>query len=182
MTFPDSIHVRRCSPGDEAALSLVGSATFLETFAGILDGNDIVAHCGRAHSQEQYAAWLRDPDYGIWLAVRAPGDAPVGYIVVAPADLPLPDLSDDDVELKRIYILGKFQGGGLGRRLAQEALSHAQTVNARRLLLGVYAQNLSAIGFYERMGFRKVGVRTFNVGARHYDDCIMGRTLSSSSA
>lgn len=175
MTSP--VQIRRCSPGDEASLSLVGSATFLETFAGILDGNDIVAHCGRAHSAEQYAAWLRDSKYGVWLACISPADAPVGYMVVAPADLPLPDLSTDDVELKRIYILGKFQGGGLGRRFVEEAIAHARAVNARRLLLGVYAQNHSAIGFYERMGFKKVGTRTFNVGSRHYDDWILACSL-----
>lgn len=171
------ILIRRCGEGDEDALSLVGQATFLETFSGILFGKDIVAHCGKAHHRDQYAAWLRDSKYGLWLTELDPGSAPVGCAVVAPADLPLADLSDDDVELKRIYILGKFQGGRLGKRLAQEALSYARAVKARRLLLGVYAQNHSAIGFYERMGFKKVGVRTFHVGSRHYDDCIMGQVL-----
>lgn len=167
------IRIRRCIQGDESALALVGQATFLETFSGVLDGKDIIAHCEKAHSRDQYAVWLKEPAYGLWLAESEPGSAPVGFMVVAPADLPLADLSNDDVELKRIYILGKCQGTGTGRRLVQEAVAYACDVNARRLLLGVYANNHSAIGFYERMGFRKVGTRTFNVGSRHYDDFIM---------
>lgn len=54
------IQIRRCVPGDEAALALVGQATFLETFAGILGGSDIVAHCGKAHTAGLYRMWLTD--------------------------------------------------------------------------------------------------------------------------
>ena len=169
--------IRRCDSNDEAALSLVGQSTFLETFAGVLAGQDIIAHCEKAHSKEIYREWLREPLFGLWVAESAPGDAPVGYMVVAPADLPLPDVSAGDLELKRIYILGKFQGGGLGRRFVEEAVSYARAANASRLLLGVYAQNLSAIAFYQRMGFTQLGRRTFNVGSRNYDDCIMGRSV-----
>ena len=98
-------------------------------------------------------------------------------MVVSPADFPLPDLSGDDLELKRIYILEKCQGGGAGRRLVQEAVAHARAINARRLLLGVYAKNHSAIAFYERLGFKQVGTRTFSVGSRHYEDPIMAYDL-----
>lgn len=172
-----AIRIRRCNQGDEKALALVGQTTFLETFAGVLDGKDIIAHCEKAHDCDQYAAWLNDPAYGLWLAETEPGDAPVGYMVVSPADFPLPDLSGDDLELKRIYILEKCQGGGAGRRLVQEAVAHARAINARRLLLGVHAKNHSAIAFYERLGFKQVGTRTFSVGSRHYEDPIMAYDL-----
>lgn len=32
------VSIRRARAGDEEALALVGQATFLETFAGVLDG------------------------------------------------------------------------------------------------------------------------------------------------
>jgi ribosomal protein S18 acetylase RimI-like enzyme len=172
-----AIKIRRCNPEDSSALSLVGQATFLETFSGVLDGKDIVAYCEKAHSRDQYAAWLQDPAYGFWLAELDPGDAPVGFMVVAPADIPLPDLSSGDVELKRVYILGKFQGAGTGRRLVQEAVAHARAVSARRLLLRVYANNHAAIGFYERMGFKNLVTQTRRIGSRQYGDLIMGLDL-----
>jgi ribosomal protein S18 acetylase RimI-like enzyme len=170
------IDLRRCTPDDAPALALVGQATFLETFAGILRGPDIVAHCQRAHAVERYRAWLGDPAYGLWLA-EVLGGAPVGVMLVGPADLPLPDVSATDAELKRIYLLSKFQGGGVGKRFMAEAASHAVARGATRLLLGVYANNHAAIGFYERSGFAKVGTRQFDVGGTLYDDFIMGRTL-----
>lgn len=172
------IQIRRCTPGDEAALALVGQATLLETFAGILRGNDIVAHCAKAHTVELYRTWLSDPSHALWLAEGSPGNAPIGYMVIAPPQLPLPDASGD-VELKRIYLLSKFQGGGIGKRLVAAAITYSASVLAKRLLLGVYAHNHSTIAFYERAGFSKGGARKFNVGGKDYDDNIMGMSLNT---
>ncbi|MEG3790707.1 GNAT family N-acetyltransferase [Lysobacter sp. CCNWLW3] len=171
------LRLRPCVAGDEAALALLGQATFLETFAGILGGGDIVQHCQRAHAASVYRAWLEDPACALWLAEIAPGDAPVGYAVVAPAQLPLDDLDARDLELKRIYLLSRFHGGGWGKRLLEAAVAHARAAGAPRLLLGVYAGNTAAIGFYERCGFRALGTRRFNVGGRDYDDRILGLAL-----
>lgn len=172
------IRIRPCAAGDEAALSLVGQATFLETFSGILGGDDIIAHCAKAHAADLYRTWLGAPGYALWLAESSPGGAPIGYMVVAPPDLPLADTAGD-LELKRIYLLGKFHGGGLGRQLVSHAVSHARAEGARKLLLGVYAHNRQAIAFYERAGFGKVGARKFTVGGRDYDDHIMGMGLAA---
>lgn len=171
------IQIRPCSPGDEHALALVGQATFLETFAGLLAGPDIVAHCATAHAVEWYRHGLADPEAKLWLVETGQSRAPVGFMVVAPARLPLPDLSAQDLEIKRIYLLGKFQGGGTGKKLVATAVEHARRRNASRLLLGVYAGNAAAIGFYERVGFGKLGSRKFDVGGRSYDDNIMGMLL-----
>lgn len=170
------IRIRRCTSADAPALALIGQCTFLETYADVLEGAAIIAHCAKAHSLELYTAWLADPAYGLWLA-EAPGGAPVGFMVVAPPDLPLHDVCEQDAEIKRIYLLSKFQGGGVGRRFLGEAMLYARERQATRLLLGVYAKNLAAIGFYQGNGFGKVGTRTFNVGGNLYDDFIMGRAL-----
>lgn len=171
-------HLRRCVAGDEAKLCLVGQATFLETFAGILVGEDIVAHCTQAHAIEFYRSWVSDSTYALWLAECNPGNAPVGYMVLAPPQLPLPDTAGD-IELKRVYLLDKFRGGGLGKRLVSAAITHCVNAGANRLLLGVYARNDAAIGFYERLGFRKLGTRKFIVGGKGYDDNIMGLSLNT---
>jgi ribosomal protein S18 acetylase RimI-like enzyme len=170
-------HVRACGPGDEHPLALVGQATFLDAFAGVLSGEDILLHCAKQHAPEVYTAWLSDPRARAWLAEIEPGNAPVGYLVVAPASLPLPDLRNDDIEVKRIYLLHRVQGTGLGKRLMKEAVDYAVQAGGRRLLLGVYGGNDHAIAFYERFGFTRVGTRRFRVGNSDYDDLILGLDL-----
>lgn len=170
-------NIRRCISGDEAALALIGQATFLETFAGILSGSSILGHCKNAHSEELYRQWLSDTCHALWLVEARPGDAPIGFMVLAPPDLPLPD-TESDIELKRIYLLSKFQGSGIGKSLLRHAVEYANSQGARRLLLGVYANNDKAIAFYQHVGFRKLGTRKFNVGGSFYDDFVMGKDLT----
>src|ERR687895_806590 len=94
--------IRLCGPGDEDALALVGQATFLETFAGVLPGSDIVAHCREQHAPRVYRSWLEN-GAGVWLAEANPPGAPIGYLFLAPASLPVERPSDRDLEVKRIY-------------------------------------------------------------------------------
>jgi ribosomal protein S18 acetylase RimI-like enzyme len=171
------IQIRRCTRLDADALALIGKASFLETFAGVLGGGDIISHCATAHCAALYRSWLDDAAYQLWVAEVQPGSAPIGFMVVAPADLPLPDISSKDLEIKRVYILSRFHGGGIGKRFIMEAVRHARERETERLLLGVYAKNTSAIGFYEGSGFGKIGTRKFNVGGHDYDDHIMGMSL-----
>lgn len=166
--------LRQASVEDAAALSLVGAATFLEAFAGVLFGTDILAHCQVQHAAERYAAWLADARYRLCLAELL--GAPVGFVVLSPPDLPLPLLADD-IELKRIYLLHRFQGTGLGRRLMEWSITEARNMGKRRLLLGVKADNRVAIHFYERHGFTRVGERKFLVGSMWCDDYLMARPL-----
>ncbi|MFC3550478.1 GNAT family N-acetyltransferase [Lysobacter cavernae] len=169
--------IRPCVPGDEEALALLGAATFLETFAGILDGGDILAHCRSQHAAAVYAGWLARDDADVWVAQTAVGAAPVGYAVLTPAALPVPDPQPDDLELKRIYLLHRFHGGGLGARLMQAAIDVARERGSRRLLLGVYAKNERALAFYARCGFARLGERRFRVGANEYEDAVLGLPL-----
>jgi len=168
------ITVRSCMKGDEQALALVGQATFLETFAGILDGADVIAHCQRQHDVQLYRDWLALPAMRLWLAEATPGGAPVGYLVLSPASLPVPDPRPDDLEIKRIYLLHRFQGQRVGQRLMQAALAQARASGAGRVLLGVYAENRDALAFYARCGFAQLGRRTFRVGRTDYQDVILG--------
>ena len=169
--------IRKCGPGDESTLSLIGQATFLESFAGILPGKDILLHCAKQHAVEKYAGWLRDPASTIWLVEIE--QAPIGYVVLTTPDLPLTDISSGDLEIKRIYLLHRFQGAGMGRRLMEQARSHALAVNLRRLVLGVYVHNREAIHFYEKLGYRAIGQRQFQIGEKLCEDLIMGLTLES---
>jgi ribosomal protein S18 acetylase RimI-like enzyme len=171
------ITVRAAHAGDEAALSLLGGATFLESYAHLLPVTDILGHVARQHAAAVYERWLADANCRCWLAEYQPGCAPVGYAVLTPPDLPLADIAPGDLEIRRIYLLHRFQRGGLGRRLMDEVLGYGRAIAARRVLLGVYSRNEAALGFYQRLGFARVGTRQFRVGANDYFDYILSLDL-----
>ncbi|MCI3132312.1 GNAT family N-acetyltransferase [Phenylobacterium aquaticum] len=171
-----TITIRPCGPADAAALALVGQATFLQSYADSLPAGDIALHCAHEHGEARYAAWLADPAYRIWGAEVAPGGALVGYAVMSPPDLPGAD-QPGDVELKRLYLLHRFHGGGTGAALMRAVVEAARAGGFRRLLLGVYGENQLAMDFYARQGFARAGVRKFQVGAQVYDDLVLARRL-----
>ena len=70
--------VRQATKDDAATLALVGAATFLETFAGVLDGTAFVAHCQKEHSSAAYQAHHRSGGTA-WLAEARQGGAPIGF-------------------------------------------------------------------------------------------------------
>ena len=170
-----NLTIRPCTPDDAAALALVGQATFLETYAHVLPAGDILAHCAHEHGLARYEGFLADPDYRLWIAETETGVG-VGYAVVCPPDLPA-ELMPGDLELKRIYLLSRFQGTGTGAGLMAAAVEAARATGAPRLLLGVYGGNARAIAFYARQGFAQAGTRKFQVGANTYDDLVLARPL-----
>jgi diamine N-acetyltransferase len=169
------ITIRTATAADADRLALVGAATFLETYAGTVDGDDIVAHCAAAHSPAAYRALLASAGTRAWLAEVDPGAAPVGYVLLTAPDLAA--ATTGDLEVRRIYVLQRFQGRRLGVRLLNEAIAAAHAAGAQRLLLGVYAINDAALAFYTRCGFRRVGTREFRIRDRDYHDFVLARDL-----
>ncbi|HEX5377859.1 MAG TPA: GNAT family N-acetyltransferase [Phenylobacterium sp.] len=170
------IRLRPCGPGDAPALALVGQATILETYAQVLPLADLLAHCSGQHGEALYADWLARPDHRLWLVQVAATGAPVGYMALTPPDLPVP-AGPRDVELRRIYLLKPFHGGGLGARMMRTVIEAAEAAGFERLLLSVYSQNAQALDFYARQGFTQAGVQKFRVGANDYDDLVLARGL-----
>jgi len=169
--------IRDATIADADRLALIGGATFLETFAGTLDGAAIIAHCQREHSAATYQRFL-EGDYQAWLAVVSPGDAPIGFALLGPPNLPGAIEDGSDLELKRIYVLSRFHGDGPGRALMKLAVEQAARKGARRLLLGVYKHNERALRFYRKNGFDQVGERRFRVGEREYEDIVLAKPLA----
>jgi ribosomal protein S18 acetylase RimI-like enzyme len=171
-----TVTVRLAGPGDAERLAAVGQGTFLESFAGELGGDDLLDHCARQHGAALYAGWLADQRKRLWLAEAEKG-APIGYVVAAPPDLPVPDPRPTDIEIKRIYVFHRFHGQGVGWLLLRAALDWAGAAGFDRALLGTYEANDLAIAFYRRVGFETLGTRKFRVGQTWCDDLVMGLGL-----
>ena len=169
-SISDRMQIHSATPEDAGRLSLVSNATFLETFAGEIDGDALVAHCADKHAPD-YLSGLMKRGAKAWLA-EVDG-APIGYALVNAPELDA--ARDGDIELKKIYLLSRFHGSGIAARLFDAALAGAEGHD--RLLLGVKADNTRAIAFYTKHGFTQIGTRRFNVGGTLYDDIVLARDL-----
>ena len=165
--------IRRATPADADALAAIGAATFAESFGHQYPAADLAAFLAEHHTREKALGWLTRDDAAVWL-VEADGEA-VGHALAGPCALPHADVRPEDRELKRLYLLPAWQGGGLGRRLMDTALAWAERDGPRPLWIGVWSQNLGALRLYERAGFTRVGGYEFIVGATRDQEFILRR-------
>ncbi len=173
----DVVSLRECSLDDAEVFGLIGSATFMESFAGSLEGSAIRAHCTRAYTLAASRELLAKPTTKAWIATVEPDAAPVGFVLLTEPDLPIEGLTEADIELKRIYLFTRFHGNGNGQRLMDQAIAGARALGKKRLLLGVYSENHRALAFYAKNGFTQVGTRQFQLGEIVHDDFVLARAI-----
>lgn len=166
---------RRAVPGDARALGHLGRATFLATFAVDHPGEALLDFLDTAHDPWRYEAWLEQADIAILIG-ETPLGAPAGYAMLTPPDHP--HLTGaGDIELKRIYLLPPWQGGGEADKLMALVIAEARRRGAARLILAVYESNPRARRYYERNGFGHIGETSFMVGDVEFPDLVYARTL-----
>ena len=172
------VTITPAGPKDAATLAAIGAATFLEAFCEFIHGPDLILHLQRQHNSDVYRAYLQDPEprTAAWLALHETTQAPIGYALTCPPDLPVPT-TERDVELKRIYVFSTFHGTGVATALEEAAETHARKLGAPTLLLGTHQDNERAAGFYAKRGYRMIGRRPFQIGHAIMDDVVMGKKL-----
>ena len=154
--------LRRARPDDAETLAAIGARTFTETFGHLYPPQDLNGYLAEAYGLERTRADLAHGAKASWLVERQ-GRA-IGYALAGPCDLPHPDVTLLCGELKRLYFLKGWQGGGLGGRLFAEVMAWLEAAGPRELWIGVWSQNFGAQRFYARHGFEKVGEYDFPVG------------------
>ncbi len=177
LTGPRPCTVRVCSADDAPRLALVGAATLLDAYAGSLPGDALVLHAAKHHFPAAYEAELGRPRSRAWLAEVEPAAAPVGYAMLTVPEFPAELILPGDLELRRIYVLSRFHGGGAARQLMEAAIASAREQAAPHLLLGLHPENHRAMAFYRKHGFEQIGTRRFHLGQTPFEDPVMRLTL-----
>lgn len=169
--------IRRARPEDAEALSRIGAATFEETFGHLYPAHDLAAFLAEAHGRARTRKDLADPTKAAWL-VEADGPdglQVIGYAQAGDCDLPHPEVTPGCRELKRFYLLERWQNRGVGAALFADVMDWLLREGPRHVWIGVWSENFGAQRFYGRQGFEKVGEYGFQVGATTDHEFILRR-------
>jgi [ribosomal protein S18]-alanine N-acetyltransferase len=73
---------------------------------------------------------------------------------------------EGEAELYQIGVEEKFRGQGLGDLLIKHLLNELEKLHIRKVFLDVKSTNVIAIKFYEKYGFKRLGIRSsyYNMG------------------
>jgi [ribosomal protein S18]-alanine N-acetyltransferase len=104
-----------------------------------------------AWAEPAILALLEHPAAAALIATAGEAREPAGFV--------LAQLAGDEAEILSVGVALKWQRLGLGRRLIEGLIRAAQRAEARRLFLEVSVTNEAALRLYDRLDFRRVGIR-----------------------
>lgn len=153
---------------DLPELAELAAQTFPLACPPDLPAEAIAAFVEQELSAEAFAGYLADPDAEVLLARDDSGRA-VGYALtfIRPAPAQIADLigcTGPVTYLSKLYVRRCEHRGGIGAALFDRLHQRAHERAAGVVWLGTNQHNERAQRFYERHGFERAGVRSFEVG------------------
>ncbi|WP_427005048.1 N-acetyltransferase family protein [Pseudarthrobacter sp. H2] len=172
--------IRRAGADDAGSLAELAAVTFPLACPPGSAPEDIAAHLANTLSEENFRAYLADPDV-IVLVIHADGGLR-GYSLQVFRPAQDPDVAAvlsclPSAELSKCYVHPDHHGLGAAAELMHASVASAAAAGAAGIWLGVNSQNARAIRFYEKSGFRKVGTKSFQLGNTVEHDFVMERPL-----
>jgi diamine N-acetyltransferase len=152
--------VRPVDERDVPALSALAARTWADAFGHTVSPEEQAAELEQVRSEEYFrAATGKDA-----ILVAEDGGELVGYVQFGDVGIAEADAEPGDQELRRVYVERRLHGRGIGRALTEAALAHPRLADASRVFLQVWEENTAAVGLYESLGFRVVGMTRFTIG------------------
>ncbi|MAW99277.1 MAG: GNAT family N-acetyltransferase [Sphingomonas sp.] len=158
---------------DGPELSRLAARSFTETFGTLYPASDLNAFLTETFGRG-LPSHLRDPAYRVRLAIEE--GSMVGFAKIGPVLFP-GDWGANTIELHQLYVLGGWQGEGVGPALMEWAIDSARDAGKDRMVLSVYVDNIRAQRFYARYGFEEIAAYEFRVGETIDDDRIWSLSL-----
>lgn len=119
----------------------------------------------KIYSLENLIYEMEELDHVFWIAED--GDEAVGYISAY--------VEDDNLWIKKLYILPEKQGKGYGSYLMNTAVNHFKNIKTISLL--VNSENKNAQTFYKAKGFEVSGTKPVMMGDYEFTDFIMKKSI-----
>ena len=155
------IEVRRADASHAVLISVLGAATFYEAYFEQDESADLADYCRVSFAPDKIRAEIENPNATFFIAYSN-GKA-IGYAKLRTGET-IDSVSENSIELQRIYILERFWGKGVGEILLNHCLETAREKGFQAFWLGVWEENIRGQKFYAKFGFRQIGTLTFPYG------------------
>lgn len=145
------IAFREAAPADADLIANLHAESWRHAYRGIFPDTFLDRQAGdeRRHYWHARLADLATKDSLVLLA-EANG-SPAGFVCVETQSAP-----EWGAFVDNLHVLPRYQGQGIGKRLAAAAAEWARSRGQRRMYLWVYEQNRNARAFYENQGWKAV--------------------------
>jgi ribosomal protein S18 acetylase RimI-like enzyme len=157
----------RATVNDAILLVRIGKTSFIESHGMSAPKEDIDAFVELKFNKSTFLEELQD--YSNHFHIIYHNQTPIGYSKII-FDYPYEKIPFKNVtKLERLYLLKEFHHLKLGLELfnfnVKESLKHHQA----GMWLTVWTENVRAINFYNKVGFKIIGNKDFKISETHYN-------------
>ena len=171
----DNFVIKECSLEDIEKVKYISEKTFYETFADQNTEEDMNKYLKENFSYEKMTYEINN-SYSKFYIVENNDDV-VAYMKINSDKAQIEEGHNNTIEVQRIYVLEDFKGKRIGKALIQKAMEIGKESKVDYLWLGVWEHNIKAIGFYEKLGFKKFDTHIFKLGDDEQVDHLMKLVL-----
>ncbi len=169
------MNIRLYTENELKTLVGIGRKTYFDTFSRFNTPETMSAYLDEAFDKNKIAGEVANPGSFFYFCE-------IEKSIAAYFKLNLPPYQSDrnepdSLELERIYVIRDFKGIGLGRKIIEFTETFAVENGCKKIWLGVWEKNSSALEFYAKMGFEKCGEHYFRMGEELQTDYILEKYL-----
>ena len=171
----DNFVIKECSLEDIEKVKYISEKTFYETFSEGNTEENMENYLKENFSYDKMTSEISNT-YSKFYIVES-NDEVVAYMKINFDKAQTEEGYDNTIEVQRIYVLEDFKGKRIGKALIQKAIEIGKESKVDYLWLGVWEHNIKAIGFYEKLGFKKFDTHIFKLGDDEQVDHLMKLVL-----
>ncbi len=167
--------IRALARNEVPALGALARQTYSDAFGHSFLPSDLEAYLRDALSDSYFERAFENDTF----LVAHTHEQMIGFAQFGDLVSPIGSASKSDQEIRRIYVLKRFQNNGIGRKLMDAALTHPRLKQAPTIYLDVWERNDGARRLYERYGFVVIGAKSLLLasGVASDRDLIMVRRV-----
>ena len=169
------IEIKKVLPHDIEQLQAISRKTFGETFTDRNTVENMNKYLTEELSTEKLTNELNNPDSDFYFALL--DHEVVGYLKLNSGKAQTDVNDNNSLEIERIYVSKEYHGRKVGQVLYDKALEVAKQKGVDYIWLGVWEENLKAIGFYTKNGFVEFDRHLFKLGDDEQKDIMMKRAI-----
>jgi len=158
-------------PDEIKVLQQLSIKTFYQTFHASNTEKDMTKYLSENFTPEKLAKEINNPSSEFYIVEF--GNVAIGYLKINTGDAQTESVSENALEIERIYVLQEYHGKKVGQLLFDKAVNLAKERRCEYIWLGVWEENPRAIAFYRKNGFVEFGKHVFQLGTDQQTDILM---------
>jgi GNAT superfamily N-acetyltransferase len=169
------LNLRPAGLSDATLIANLGAQTFTQAFSAQMTPENIKEYVSVSFTPAQIGAEIKNPAHEFFIARW--DEMPVGYAKLRTGKHQQKLISENPIELERLYVLEAYHQKKIGAALLEHCIQAAITNGHSTLWLAVWEKNIKAIRFYERWGFTVFDIQTFMRGHDAQTGLLMKKDL-----